>query len=95
MDQISMPEKRARPTLRNGSILERFLELKTFKSIEKQTLFLIFVIFGKVEKKRKAFGANFGRFWDPFWKSAATKTPLFARLLSQGDLQIHLPNGIT
>ena len=73
MDQISMPEKRARPTLRNGSIVEPFLELKTFKSIEKQTLFLIFVVFGKVEKNKQFLELIL----DPFSKAAAPKTPTF------------------
>ena len=49
------------------------------------------MIFGKAEKR--------SQFWNEkgelIWKSAAPKTPLFARLLSQGDLQIHLPNEIT
>jgi hypothetical protein len=71
--------------------LTHFDELKTFKSIEKQTLFLIFVIFGKVEKKPTVLELIL----NPFWKSAAPKLSLFARLLSQGYLQIHLPKEIT
>ncbi len=74
-------------------ILEPFWWAKTFKSIEKQTLFLIFVIFGKVLKKKflELILAPIGRFGDPFWKSAAPKTPLFARLLSQGTCRYTYP----
>jgi len=43
--------------------LTHFDELKTFKSIEKQTLFLIFVIFGKFEKSLKKRGGCAIDFW--------------------------------
>ena len=49
-------------------------------------------------KKNNSFGANFGahlEILELIWKSAAPKTSLFERLLSQGDLQIHLPNETT
>ena len=83
--------KKERPTLRNGSILEPFLELRTFKSVILSSISCFFVIFGKVEKNN-----NFGtKRASHFQFPGLPKPQLFARLLSQGYLQIHLPNEIT
>jgi hypothetical protein len=64
------------------------------KSIEKQTLFLIFVIFGKVEKKKKFlelilvdFGAHL--------EIRGSQNPPFRASAIAGYLQIHLPKEIT
>jgi hypothetical protein len=74
--------------------LTRFDELKTLKSIEKQTLFLFFHDFWKIKKnieKINSFGANFGAILTPFSISGAPKTLLFARLLSQGTCRYTHP----
>ena len=45
----------------------------------------------KIIEKRNSFGANFGPILELIWNSAAPKTPLFARLLSQGTCRYTYP----
>jgi hypothetical protein len=68
--------KRARPILIFWSILDPFWELKTFKNHWFYKVFLIFVIFGKVEKTTTVLElilAPIGRFWDPLRNPMGSK----------------------
>ena len=56
-----------------GHFWSHFDELKTVKSIEKQTLFLTFVIFGKVEKQQQFLELIL----DPFWELKTFKNHWF------------------
>ena len=87
--------KKGVPHLFFGWFLTHFDELKTLKSIEKQTLFLLFHDFWTFFKNIEKRGGCALDFWIHFQFPGLPKPPLFARLLSQGYLQIHLPNEIT
>jgi hypothetical protein len=91
--------KKGRPVSIFWLIFDPFWELKTFKNHCKNNGFEAFSRFLQKLKKTSHFGSKRGSILGPIleliWKSAAPETTLFARLLSQGYLQIHTPKETT